>query len=319
MAGEHQRHHLVADLAVGEALAVLAAGGDEQAEDVAAAGVGGGAAAADLLVDDPVEDGARGHQPAPRRAGAAQQAQGEVDAEEAERRLEVVSPRRRPCRRRRGRGRAAPASRSASPGCASRRRCRRRCRGAGSASAASASIAHRRGRGLDLLAVEGGQHDRPGAVVVALVDRQEAVAEQRDQVAEARLAPMEVLRVADGDEVVGLRAEHEDDLGVEQAHAEDRPELFVGAEQQRQRVGGGLLGAREAEVTRPGRVGAPPPPLGAQVVGDAEERVRRQPRRAVGERRRRVDRGHGAKLNGKTGWLASQSPGEFAVICNCCG
>lgn len=90
MAGEHQGHHLVADLAVGEALAVLAAGGDEQAEDVLAAGVGGGAAAADLLVDDPVEDGARGHQLAPRRARAAQQAEREVDAEEAERRLEVV-------------------------------------------------------------------------------------------------------------------------------------------------------------------------------------------------------------------------------------
>ena len=90
MAGEHQRHHLVADLAVGEGLAVLAAGGDEQAEDVLAARVGGGAAAADLLVDDPVEDTAGGDHLAPGRAGAAQQAQGEVDAEVAERLLEFL-------------------------------------------------------------------------------------------------------------------------------------------------------------------------------------------------------------------------------------
>ena len=69
---------------------------------------------------------------------------------------------------------------------------------------------HRLDRGRDLLAVEGGHHDRPRPVVVGVVDRQQAVAEQRDQVAEARLAPVEVLRVGDGDEVVGLGAEHED-------------------------------------------------------------------------------------------------------------
>ena len=121
--------------------------------------------------------------------------------------------------------------------------------------------------------MEGGHHDRPRPVVVVVVDRQQAVAEQRDQVAEARLAPVEVLRVGDGDEVVGLRPEHEDDPGVEQAHAEDRPVLFVVGEQQRQRVVGDLVGAGEAEVARPGRVLAPPPPLGAQVVGHPPHRV----------------------------------------------
>ena len=56
MAGEHQGHHLVADLAVGEGLAALAAGADQEAEDVLAAGVGVGAAAGDLAEDDLVED-----------------------------------------------------------------------------------------------------------------------------------------------------------------------------------------------------------------------------------------------------------------------
>ena len=56
MAGEHQRHHLVADLAVGEFLAAVAAGADQEAEDVAAARVGLGAAAGDLAEDDLVED-----------------------------------------------------------------------------------------------------------------------------------------------------------------------------------------------------------------------------------------------------------------------
>ena len=75
MAGEHQRHHLVADLAVGERLAALAADVDQEAEDVAALGVGLGAAAGDLAEDDLVEHLARGDQLAPGRAGAAQQPQ----------------------------------------------------------------------------------------------------------------------------------------------------------------------------------------------------------------------------------------------------
>ena len=50
----------------------------------------------------------------------------------------------------------------------------------------------------------------PRAVVVLAVDREQAVAEQRNQVAEVTLAPAEILRVRDGDEVVRLRAEHED-------------------------------------------------------------------------------------------------------------
>ena len=265
MAGEHQGHHLVADLAVAEFLAAGAAGADQEAEDVAAAGVRVGAAAGDLAEDDLVEHLARAAHLAPGRARAAQQAQGEVDPVVLERALEVLGrggalarlvgieaeqrPHRDPHRQvahplvdvdhladRQGVDRAVGLDR------------------------------HRLGHRRDLLAVEGGHHDRPGAVVVVLVDRQQAVAEQRDQVAEARLAPVEVLRVADGDEVVRLRAEHEDDPRVQQPHGEDRPELFVGAEQQRQRVVGDPVGAGPAEVGRPGRELAPPPPLVGEVA-----------------------------------------------------
>ena len=137
------------------------------------------------------------------------------------------------------------------------RRRRRSPPAAAPPSAASASARHRLDRRLDLLAVEGGHHDPPGAVVVAAVDRQQAVAEQRDQVAEAALAPVEVLRVGDGDVVVGLGAEHEDDPRVQQPQAEDRPVALVAGEQQRQRVVGHLAGAREAEAGRPGRIGNP--------------------------------------------------------------
>ncbi len=111
------------------------------------------------------------------------------------------------------------------------------------AGVASAIIASTAGR--DLLAVEGRHHDPARAVVVGVVDRQQAVAEQRDQVAEARLAPVEVLRVGDGDEVVGLGAEHEDHRVVQEAGAEDRPVLLVEGEQQRQRVARRLQGAAE--------------------------------------------------------------------------
>ena len=69
MAGEHQGHHLVADLAVGECLSRLAAGAQQEAEDVAAAGARVGTAARDLAEDDLVEHGARGDHLAPGEPG----------------------------------------------------------------------------------------------------------------------------------------------------------------------------------------------------------------------------------------------------------
>ncbi len=90
MAGEHQGHHLVAHLAVGERLARFAAGAEQEAEDVLALVVGRGAPALDLTEDDLVEHLPRGDQLAPGRAGAAQQAQRVVDPVETERALEVL-------------------------------------------------------------------------------------------------------------------------------------------------------------------------------------------------------------------------------------
>ena len=236
--------------------------------------VGVGPAAGDLAEDDLVEHRARGDHLAPGRARARAAGAAGSRSRRSRARARSARPRRRPCRPRRGRGRAAPASRSASPGCASSRRRRRPRRGAGARSPARPRPPSPRPSAVDLLAVEGGHHDRPGAVVVVVVDRQQAVAEQRDQVAEARLAPVEVLRVGDGDEVVGLRPEHEDDLGVEQAQAEDRPVLFVVGEQQRQRVVGDLVGAGEAEVAR-ARAGSLPRPRHSarEVVGHPAHRV----------------------------------------------
>ena len=209
----------------------------------------------DLAVDDLVEHAARAHHLRPGRAWAAQQAQVEVGSVEAERPLEVlggggslaglvgIEAEQRPHR--------DPHRQAAHPLVDVDHLPGRKRSIAGVASATIASH-----RGGDLLAVEGGHHDLAGAVVVGVVDRQQAVAKQRDQVAEARLAPVEVLRMGDGDEVVRLRAEHEDDRAVQQADAEDRPVLLVEGEQHRQRVARRLQGAAEVEALRPRRIGA---------------------------------------------------------------
>jgi hypothetical protein len=141
--------------------------------------------------------------------------------------------------------------------------------------------------------VEGGHHDRAGPVVVVLIDGEEAVAEQRDQVAEARLAPVEVLGVADGDVVVRLGAEHEDDARVQQSQAEDRAVLFVGAEQERQRVVGDRVSAGVAEARLPRREPAAAAPLVGEIAGDPHDRVAGHHGRAR-DRRRRLCRGHDA-------------------------
>ena len=59
---------------------------------------------------------------------------------------------------------------------------------------------------------------REAAVEVA-VGRQQAVAEQPDQVAEVAVAPEEVGCVGDGHVVVGGGPEHEDDVGRGRAAA----------------------------------------------------------------------------------------------------
>ena len=251
MAGEHQGHQLVANLPVGEALAGLVADAEQQAEHVHPARVGvcrRWAISAKTISSSTLP---RGEHLAPGRARAAQEAQREIDPVELEGALEVL-----------GRGgafarlvgveaeqrahrdphRQAPHPLVDVDDPAPRASLDRRRR----------LDDHRLDRGGDLLAVEGGHHRRPGVVVVVVVDRQQAVAEQRDQVAEARLAPVEVLGMGDRDVVIRLGPEHEDDLRVEQAQGEDRPELFVGAEQDRQRVAGDLQRAGDCVAAGPG-------------------------------------------------------------------
>jgi len=71
-----------------------------------------------------------------------------------------------------------------------------------------------------------------------------------------------------------------------------------------QRVVRDLVGAGEAEVSRPGREAPPPPPLGGEVAGHPAHRVARHDRRPR-DRRRGVERGHRRILRN---WLAGQSP-----------
>ena len=79
--------------------------------------------------------------------------------------------------------------------------------------------------------------------------------------------------MGDGDEVVGLRAEHEDAAGVEETEAEDRPVLLIRGEQDRQRVTDDLLGAGDAEVPRAGGEAAAAAPLGERIAGQPAQWV----------------------------------------------
>ena len=139
---------------------------------------------------------------------------------------------------------------------------------------------HRAQRGGDPLAVERGQHDPARAAVELAVDRQQAVAEQRDQVGEAAVAPGEVGRVRDQDAVVGRRPEHEHHARGEHAQAEDRAVALVGVEQQAERVGDDPVRAPHRRHHVAGGVARRRAQLRAQVVRDAHERVGRDRRRA---------------------------------------
>ena len=139
---------------------------------------------------------------------------------------------------------------------------------------------HRLDRGLDLFMVKRGQHDPPGAVVIAGVDRQQAVAEQRDQIAEAALAPVEVVGMRDRDVVVGGGPEHENHRRVHEAQGEYRPELLVGREQDRQRVVGHPARAREIEVRSARGIGHARLALAREVLPDPPKWVERDGRRA---------------------------------------
>jgi hypothetical protein len=115
--------------------------------------------------------------------------------------------------------------------------------------------------------------------VEVAVDRQQAVAEQRDQVREAAVAPGEVLRVGDEDAMVRGRAQHEHDARREHAHAEHGPVALVGVEEQSERVRDHPVRAPHRRHHVAGRVGRRRPQLGLEVGRDADERVGRDRRR----------------------------------------
>ena len=176
MAGEQQRHGLVAHLAVRQARAVLVGGLEQHAEDVARRPSPVAAAALDLGVHDPVEHlaraGIRRHgEPGPRRM-----------------RSDTRSRRRTARARIRARPRPPPRSSGSRPSSArmairiassrahaytSTASPERQPRGPRSASSTIVSAA------APPVAVEGGQHDPPRATVVVAVGGQQSVAEQR--------------------------------------------------------------------------------------------------------------------------------------------
>jgi len=102
-------------------------------------------------------------------------------------------------------------------------------------------------RRSDALVVKGREHDPSRPAVVLAVDRQQSIAEQRRQLAEIALPPVEVRCMGDEHVVVGGRTEHEHEPLVEDAQAEDRAEALVAVEQDWQRAGNELSGAREVE------------------------------------------------------------------------
>ena len=94
----------------------------------------------------------------------------------------------------------------------------------------------------EALGVEHRQQQPPRAVVIGVVGRDEPVAQQRDKLAVHSLAPMELLRIGDEQEVLGLGPQHDDAEPVEEADGEDRAVLLVGGQEHRQGV------AHEAQV-----------------------------------------------------------------------
>ena len=278
MAGEQQRHDLVAHVRVREPGAVLVLRVEQQRQQVLPARAAA-AAARDLAVDEPVEPAAGVEQAGERRARAAQDLEPVLLAVEGERPLELA------------RGVEAVAARV---GVQAEQRAHRDAQrqparpgvdvdpvaGAPRRDRAADLVVHRRQRRGDPLAVEGGQHDPARAPVELAVDRQEAVAEQRDQVGERAVAPGEVGRVRDEDPVVGGRAEHEHHARRQHAQAEHGPVALVGVEQQAERVGHHAMGAAHARDHVAGRERRGRRELRPQVVRDAPERVRGDGRRA---------------------------------------
>ena len=223
VAREQQRQHLVADLRVGEARALAVLGLDQEPEDVLA-GLAGAPAAGDLAEDDPVEGAAHSAQAGERASRAADHLEEVLALIEGEAALEGgrhvdpgpirVQPEQRPHRdpHRHVAGPVVEVDPIPRPPAAER---------------ALRLLGHHARGGRDSLAMKDRNHDLARAVVVLAVGGQEAIADQRDQVPEAAVAPAELVAVGDQDEAVGLRSQHEHVDRVEDPDREDRPVLLV--------------------------------------------------------------------------------------------
>ena len=203
VAGEHQRHDLVADVALGEPRTVLVGGLEQEGEDVLSA-LAARAAAIDLGEDQGVEAPAGGHHPPPRRPGRAQDLVRVVARPEAERLLELLR-RVEPARPRpvgvqpEERAHRDPQRQLAREAVEVERRV-----GPDAIERPTRLGGHDRVRGLDALAVEGREHDPAALAVEVAVDGEQPVTQQRDEVAHEPAPPREVGRVRDRHEVVGL-------------------------------------------------------------------------------------------------------------------
>src|SRR5581483_6257551 len=111
----------------------------------------------------------------------------------------------------------------------------------------------------------------PEVAVIGVVDVQEAVVEQRPQVGEAPLTPLERVEVADQDLMVDLGADRPHGRLVQQADREHRTEPPLVLEQEAQRVGDDPPRVRPAGREAAGRKCRAPahPPLAADVIADS--------------------------------------------------
>ncbi len=304
VAGEQQRHDLVADLAVGEGGAMLVGGVHEQREHVLAARAAG-APAGDLRADQAGERALGFLLTIPGRERSAEHAQGVVAGVEGQGLLEQ--------------GGGVDRARGGAVGIQAEQRAHGDAQGQparpgvevdglagneGAVQRGGGLLDHRVERGEDALAVEGGEHDLAGGAVKVAVGREQAVAGEADQVAEVGGAPEEVGGVGDGDVVVGLGPEREHGVGVEEPEREDGPEALVGLEQQRQGVVGEALGAGKRGRGFPGRERHGGGALVEEILDEGDERVVGAQRWGAGERYG----GSGGSLL-KIGWLASLAGG----------
>ncbi len=158
---------------------------------------------------------------------------------------------------------------------------------------------HRIGDGLDGGRMKARQEGAPRLLVVAPVDREEAVAEQRPEVAEPALAPLERVGIGHEDLVGRLRAHRPHHRLVRNARREHRPMLGREIEQHAERVLERPQRRRDAQPVVAGRQvhASAPAPLDAQIAGDlpTDPGIERR-RRGRRERPRAFGRagGHGA-------------------------